>query len=202
VLYLLKIFYIKQAIRLCASGDFFGAEKVLEKVMARKADVDVLIRYAKLATARKDWGSAVDRWERVIFTCDSARQAIPKAAVVQLEKARLAQAGELRKAGDLDESEQLLEKVLALSPDHVGALTQHAKLATARKDWGSAVDRWERVIYSPVIPPGKRFPRPRLFNWKKHAWPKQVSSGKPVTLTERRPTFLDCFPNIPTTKKL
>jgi 2-polyprenyl-3-methyl-5-hydroxy-6-metoxy-1,4-benzoquinol methylase/thioredoxin-like negative regulator of GroEL len=135
VLYLLKIFYIKQAIRLCASGDFFGAEKVLEKVMARKADVDVLIRYAKLATARKDWGSAVDRWERVIFTCDSARQAIPKAAVVQLEKARLAQAGELRKAGDLDESLRVLSALLVANPKHYAAQIEMAEIHADKNEY-------------------------------------------------------------------
>ncbi len=146
MLLLLKIFYLKYSVRLSASGDLVGAEKVLEKVLSRKPDIDVLTRYANLATARKDWGAAVDRWERVISACGAAGQPIPKSAAAQLEKARLAQSGALRKAGDLDEAERLLERVLETSPDHVGALAQHAGIASGRKDWGAAVDRWERVI--------------------------------------------------------
>jgi len=62
-----------------------------------------------------------------------------------IKAARLKQVSQRKDAGDLDGAETILKRVLDRNPDDLAVMTQFAEIATARKDWEQAVERWEHV---------------------------------------------------------
>jgi lipopolysaccharide biosynthesis regulator YciM len=142
----LRVSRLKHAGQLSSAGDLDGAEEVLGRILAGDpGEVSALIQYAELATTRKDWVQAVERWERLWEVCEQAGTPLPQKAPGRLRVSRLKHAGQLSSAGDLDGAEGILTRILGEDPDEVSALTQYAELATTRKDWVQAVERWERL---------------------------------------------------------
>jgi tetratricopeptide (TPR) repeat protein len=139
-------------------GDLKGAEEVLGRILAGDpGEVSALMQYAELATARKDWAQAVERWERVLGVSERERKPLPQKAAVKLKAARLKHAAKLSCGGDYEGAEEVLGRILARDPGEGSALTQYAELATSRKDWAHAVERWERVCES-AGEPGRKMP--------------------------------------------
>ena len=108
--------------------------------------IGALVQLAESASSREFWGESVRRWERVLEVSKAGDLPLPKHALARLESARLAHAGELRRAGDFDEAEKVLTAVLSMDPGHIGALVQLAESASSREFWGESVRRWERVL--------------------------------------------------------
>jgi tetratricopeptide (TPR) repeat protein len=138
---------LKHAAKLSSGGDYEGAEEVLGRILAMDpGETSALTQYAELATSRKDWARAVERWERVLEVSEGEGKPLPQKAAVKLKTARLKHAAKLSSGGDYEGAEEVLGRILAMDPGEASALTQYAELATSRKDWAHAVERWERVL--------------------------------------------------------
>jgi predicted Zn-dependent protease len=85
-----------------------------------------------LAHARRDWTSAISRWAdvRALFGELPAGWSRGIDALIELDR--------------LDEAERLLETVPSSVAENAEVLLQAARLATKRKDWPEATQRWER----------------------------------------------------------
>jgi tetratricopeptide (TPR) repeat protein len=114
----------------------FYQGRVLHMVKADpgdRTDLDSTIDHAREAAQRGDWLEAYGCWERV-RTSDPEHTA-----------AYLGSADALRRAGRLDDAEELLNLTVARFPDDSAAAIAHARSANARRDWPMALSRWESV---------------------------------------------------------
>jgi predicted Zn-dependent protease len=112
-------------------GRVDDAEALLRTAIERFPDLAVpLVEFAWTAHVRRDWASAVDRWEAV-------------AARFPNELARYTGAAQaLRELQRLDEAEAMLAAAVTAFPNEQGLLSEHAGLAHFRRDWPEAARRW------------------------------------------------------------
>jgi predicted Zn-dependent protease len=89
--------------------------------------------YAEIAARRGDHSEAVKRWAAVRRAFRGVWQAYALGAA------------SLKEVGSLDEAEALLSDAVKRFPGEIGCRVEHAKLADRRKDWPTALHRWEVV---------------------------------------------------------
>ncbi len=137
----------RRAARMLKSGDFDEAERVLKRMLdACPEKKGGLAQLAEIATARKDWAEAVDRWERVLAANDACRSPASKQAIAKLAKACLARAGDLCKAGDLDGALAVLSVLLSRKPEHSGALLEAAEIYSVKQKWCEALPLYGKLL--------------------------------------------------------
>ena len=89
--------------------------------------------YAEIATRRGDHSEAVKRWTAV------------RKALRGVWQAYAFGAESLRELGSQDEAEALLSDAINRFPGEISCRVQHARQADSRKDWPTALQRWELV---------------------------------------------------------
>lgn len=88
---------LSQARSLIAAGDLDAAEALCDEFLAQQPDArDMLICFAQIAGMRREWQTAIARWQRVLDLEPENRQAW------------LAQAADLIERGCYEEAEALL----------------------------------------------------------------------------------------------
>ncbi len=97
-----------------------------------------LLKQAQEATRRRDWPEAIRCWGAVRVQYPSDPRGYFQAG------------NALRLAGHVDEAEALLAKAIVRFPANQRMAVAHARAANARRDWPTALMRWEAVR--------KRFP--------------------------------------------
>jgi tetratricopeptide (TPR) repeat protein len=126
------------------AGNHERAERTLLEGLERHPGNERLSRaFADLASQRRDWVAAAERWRRVVAVED-----VPRAS----SSVRLA--GALRRLARFDEAEAVLDRSVARMPNEVPLLREHALVATARGDDAVAVERWRRLAERSALPPG------------------------------------------------
>lgn len=97
-------------------------------------DQVIAVTHARLAAERKDWAEAVRRWTTI-------RERFPGNADGYAGGALA-----LRASRRFTEAEELAATGVKLFPASAPVLIQFARCAVDRRDWESAVRRWERVL--------------------------------------------------------
>lgn len=80
------------------------------------------------------------------------------------------------------EPEKLVERALAINPQHVKALALHASAAFERKDYASAAQRWQKIL--PLVPPDSDIARSISGNI---AEAQSLSGQAPVAQAQQAP---------------
>src|ERR1700693_4312859 len=125
---------LDSAVDLRNRGHFEEAEMVLAEAMERfPEEPRPCSEWALLAHVRRDWSEAARRWEalRKRFPDDALAFVLGGVAARQL--------------GEFDDAEALLSIARERYPIDAGAATEYAWLATQRRDWPQALERWEVV---------------------------------------------------------
>jgi glycosyltransferase involved in cell wall biosynthesis/tetratricopeptide (TPR) repeat protein/GR25 family glycosyltransferase involved in LPS biosynthesis len=118
-------------------GELAAAETAIEEGLARQRDdIGLVVEYAEIAMARRDWATAVARWQAILET--SAGNA-PVAAYSRLARAH-------RLSGELAAAETAIEEGLTRHRDDTGLAVEYAEIAMARRDWMEAVTRWRAIL--------------------------------------------------------
>jgi tetratricopeptide (TPR) repeat protein len=108
---------------------------LMETGLARvPAEEDPFGVYCGLAQNRKEWLEAISRWE-------GYRRRFPDHAV-----GYAAESVAMRELSRFDEAEALVLEGLRRHPTDHELLINHAFVATARKDWDQALDRWQGYV--------------------------------------------------------
>jgi tetratricopeptide (TPR) repeat protein len=120
------------------------AERVLaEALRLFPADPEVAIKYAAQAARRRDWATALKRWERV------------QAQFPELARGHVETAVALFHLNRLTEAEQIFAATLVKFPNEPRAAAFFAAVATGRRDWKEALIRWkaarERFSSNPLV---------------------------------------------------
>ena len=131
-----------QSLRNCGKMD--EADALLAAGIEHFPDAaEMPVEFARMAHARRDWASAVDRWE-------TARERFPDQIACYTGEALA-----LRELGRFDEAEALLDAAVTRFPDQPGPRIEFAGLAQHRRDWQEAARRWAAVReFSPDSPIG------------------------------------------------
>ncbi len=123
--------HLQQGRVLIQAGQIDEAESLLQRATERwPADPLLATERAGLATHRRDWPEALERW---------------RALQARFGKSASACQGEceaLIALGLTDEAEECLKATMADHPDHPGLMMQGASLAVQREDWPTACERW------------------------------------------------------------
>ena len=107
------------------------ADAVLAQAMTQfPLDLWVAADHAGIAMRRRDWGEALRRWEGV-------QQRFPNHPAGYSGKGEA-----LRDAGRFDEAEAVFADALKRFPDNVWLATHYATVASSRRDWPAALQRW------------------------------------------------------------
>jgi tetratricopeptide (TPR) repeat protein len=123
------------------NGDLSDASAVLEKAKARGAPKDsnqyrIDRERAEIATSKKQWSQAAGFWQQFI-------DMFPE-RVVANDYARLMRA--LRGKGELDAANAVGLTATARYPEDRAVAREFAELATTRKSWVQALERWKAVL--------------------------------------------------------
>jgi tetratricopeptide (TPR) repeat protein len=119
---------------LLISGKTEQADRLLEAALAAEPNNPVLLRaYADCAVHKRDWQCAEVRWRALVD-----RMPARSTGWVGLAES-------LRAQGRLDDSDALLATASQSFPDNVEVELQLATNLTLRRDWPSALARWERL---------------------------------------------------------
>jgi predicted Zn-dependent protease len=114
-------------------GKLDEADRIMGTLAGNRHDLGLAIEHARFAMARKDWQTALVRWNGIWETCGH-------------ESAPLAMAQCLRELGQPDKAEQII--IDALKRPRLDALacwTEMARISEAREDWPEAAHRWSDV---------------------------------------------------------
>ena len=112
-------------------GQVDDADALLSTASRRfQQDVLVAADYAGIAMRRRDWDGALRRWEAV-------QRRFPNSPVGYAGKGEV-----LRELGRLDDAEAVLDYASREFPNHVWVATHHAAIASSRRDWTTASQRW------------------------------------------------------------
>lgn len=103
--------------------------------LANSQDLSGLLHSAKIAVASKDWKKAV---ELLTSLLEKSGSRVPAEAKLELARA-------YRGLKKYKEAETYTQLVLDDEPNNFAALTEHADIAMARKNWDEAARRW-RVL--------------------------------------------------------
>jgi tetratricopeptide (TPR) repeat protein len=115
-------------------GQSEAAEQLLGAAVERfPTDAESLIAHARLALSRGDHDTAVQRFERAVARCPAYWAA----------HAGLAQS--LAGAGRLDDADRVLGAALQRFPAELAAHVEYAAMATRRRAWKDAVERWDEA---------------------------------------------------------
>jgi tetratricopeptide (TPR) repeat protein len=126
--------YFGGARSLRESGDGAGAEVLLQAGADKfPTEPNLLTELASLASIRRDWPAAIQRWEQV-------RIRFPGLLVGYTNGAQA-----LRSAQRFDEAETLLVRAASLFPNEMAPATELAWLAHIKRDFEVAVRRWDAV---------------------------------------------------------
>jgi tetratricopeptide (TPR) repeat protein len=114
---------------------YIDAELIVAEGLQLQGFVPALtLRFAELASLRKDWRTAARRW-RV-----AARQ------LPDNEAAHCGLAAALLELGRLDDQEAALAAACQRLPGSLPLAVEHARAASARNDWAAAVPRWRALL--------------------------------------------------------
>lgn len=124
--------YAAESIALREQSRFDEAESlVLEGLRRHPGDNELQASYAFIATARKDWEPAVERWQTYV-------DRFPDHPVGYL------QAGiALRELGRFPDADAVLREALRRFPENSDILGNFARNAAHRRDWLEALRRWK-----------------------------------------------------------
>ena len=126
--------HISRARALIHDGRHDAAETLLEDAAQRfPENFELLLVRAECAAQRRDWPEAALRWEEF-------RDSFPDRSEGYLGAAQAC-----RELGRPEEAEALVAAACERFPDDVGAHNEYAWLATFRRDWHAALQRWEQV---------------------------------------------------------
>ena len=113
-------------------GDYTGADRVLAVGLETVSDDQELhANYAQVPAARRDWGTAAQRWQRILRLFPDTPGLWSMAATAY------------REAGLVEPAELLLARAIALEPSRVDLHVQYALLAEGQEKWALAVERWD-----------------------------------------------------------
>jgi tetratricopeptide (TPR) repeat protein len=115
-----------------------GQAEVAERVLAAAATRfpehrSIAIDYARSATDRGDWQEALRRWKTV-----RARWPDRPESYLRMVEA-------MRALGRWDAAEKVLAVAAARFPENRSIAIDYAKVATARRAWPQAAERWKKV---------------------------------------------------------
>jgi tetratricopeptide (TPR) repeat protein/predicted O-methyltransferase YrrM len=111
------------------------ARLLMESGLARvPAEADPFAAYCWLAQNRQEWPEAITRWE-------GYRRRFPDRAV-----GYSAESIALREQSRFDEAEALVREGVRRHPDDREMLANYGFVATARKDWEQALERWQTYV--------------------------------------------------------
>jgi tetratricopeptide (TPR) repeat protein/predicted O-methyltransferase YrrM len=111
------------------------ARLLMETGLARvPAEDDPFGAYCRLAQDRQEWSEAITRWE-------GFRRRFPDRAI-----GYSAESVALRHLSRFDEAEALVLEGLRRYPDDGEMQANHAFVASARKDWEQALERWHAYV--------------------------------------------------------
>ncbi|EGY01072.1 tetratricopeptide TPR_2 [Nitrospirillum viridazoti Y2] len=96
-------------------------------------DQGIAETFAILATQAADWPAAIDRWQDVVTRFPKSGHGYHQLALA------------LKKTGDMQGAERILDAGVAVAPDDVVLLMEHAWSASLRADWPEAIHRWEAL---------------------------------------------------------
>ena len=126
--------YTSGAVALRETGRLDEAAALLDEAAARFPDEPApLIERAWFAHHRRDWDAAIPLWEAV-------RQRFPGQIAAYSGAAQA-----LREASRPDDAETLLATGIERFPNDAGLRTERAALASRRRDWVEAAQRWDAV---------------------------------------------------------
>jgi tetratricopeptide (TPR) repeat protein/predicted O-methyltransferase YrrM len=112
------------------------ARLLMEAGLARvPTDDDPFGAYCWLAQNRQEWPEAVTRWE-------GYRRRFPDRAV-----GYSAESTALRELSRFEEAEALALEGLRRYPNHIELQASYAFVATARRDWEQALQRWQTYVH-------------------------------------------------------
>ena len=130
-------------------GRFDEAEKVFRDLLRDFGDDSHgVVGLARLSMSRGLWVDALSFW-------DQAFDRFGKQAVPEWEASRAAVLSQLDR---VDDAESIFHRLLDDSPTQPGGFVGLAQIAMRRRDWGSALNRWDDVI--------ARFPDSTHPNWR------------------------------------
>lgn len=127
--------YLKAAVALRRAGRFASADALLKEGLTQCANrLPLAIEYAWVAHYQSNWTEALSRWQ-------SVAQSHPKhpAGIIGIGRA-------LIKLTHLEEAEKSLSAGVSAFPSDIHLATTFAEVASARKHWKDALDRWDRVL--------------------------------------------------------
>lgn len=111
------------------------AESLLREAAGRFTDnASIVLERARAADARQDWQEAARRWRTATSHQPNEPRNYSNTAVA------------LRRAGRLDEAENLLAEAAARFPGDILIAGELARLASAQQNWPEAARRWQVVI--------------------------------------------------------
>jgi tetratricopeptide (TPR) repeat protein len=111
------------------------ARSLMEAALTRvPADADPFGAYCALAQQRQEWPEAITRWE-------AYRRRFPDRAI-----GYSAESTALREQSRFEEAEALVLEGLRRHPNDREMLASSAFVATARKDWELALERWQTYV--------------------------------------------------------
>ncbi|HVH80356.1 MAG TPA: tetratricopeptide repeat protein, partial [Stellaceae bacterium] len=130
----LPVGYTAGAVALRESGQIEDAAALLVAAEAKFAEIPApAIELAWLAIHRHDWDDAIKRW-------DDVRRRFP-----DQQAGYIGGSVALREAGRLGDAEGLLSAAQDCFPGEAGIVIEQAHLATRRRDWDAASQRWTLV---------------------------------------------------------
>jgi tetratricopeptide (TPR) repeat protein len=121
-----------RSLRECGQADL--ADALLRPAIERFPDLPLpLVEFAWVAHGKRDWTTALERWETV-------RERFPDELAGYIIAAQA-----LRELQRLDEADALLGAAIPRFPNVPGLLMDYAGTASIRRDWPEAVRRWAIV---------------------------------------------------------
>jgi tetratricopeptide (TPR) repeat protein len=116
------------------SKRYDDADKVLlAGIKLMPEHTEIWAHYAQVAAIRLNWPEAAQRWQETL-------RRFPDATILWVMASTA-----YREAGLLDLADQLLERAIALQPDSVEFLVEHALTAQSAGNWSKAVASWNKV---------------------------------------------------------
>ena len=124
-----------RALALERLGDYDGAERVLAAGLARFPDYqDIIIAYARLATARADWPQALKRWQDVETKLSRSPLTVTSIATA------------LVSLGQFRDAEAVFAAATVRFKDDFGLAMSYATFPAKEGNWPEAISRLKKLV--------------------------------------------------------